>query len=210
MSSTAISAQNTTFSIEGTPGATITITGVTNASPAVVTGTNTLAVKDIVELGTITGMETLAGTLAVVTAATGTGFTLSLDTSAFAAAGTVGTAIPKTWITVNNIKDYSGFDGSATDIDVTNLQSSAMEWRPGLQDFGQFTMNLDVDDSNLGQLALRAARTVSAVKGIRLVLPNTRIRTFKAYMKKFTETGAVNGVIKAAVDMRITGVVSAG
>lgn len=211
MASTGISAQNTTFSIEGTAGTNIMVTNVTNTLGAVVTGTNTLAVKDIVEIGTIVGMESLAGTLAIVTAATSSTFTLGgLDCSIFAAAGTSGPMTPKTWIRVNNIKDYAGFDGSVSDIDMSNFDSGAMEWRPGLQDFGQFAFNIDVDDSNLGQIAMRSAKTLAAVKGMRMVLPNARIRTFKGYMKKFTESGSVNGVIKAAIDIRITGVVTFG
>lgn len=208
--STATSAQNTTLSVEGTPGTSISITAVTSAVAAVFTATNTLAVGSIVELGTIVGMESLAGTLGIVTVASGTSFTLNIDTSGFGAPGTTGTAIPKTWTKVGNVKDYSGFDGSVTDIDVTNFDSGAMEYRPGLQDFGQFTFNVDVDNTDAGQTLLRTLKTNATTKAFRVVLPNGKIRTFKGYVKKFSETGAVNAVVKAAVDVRITGVVNFG
>ena len=208
--STAISAQGSTFSIEGTPGSSITITGITKAVAAVVTATNTLGVGDVVEFGSVTGMPEIFGLLGIVTVASGTSFTVNIDSSAYAAAGTAGTAVPKTWTAVGNVKDYSGFDGAVSELDKTNLQSGAMEYAAGLQDFGQMTMNVDVDNTDAGQLALRAAKTTAATKAFKLALPNGKLRTFKGFVKKFSETGGVNAIVKASVDVRITGVVNFG
>lgn len=208
--STAISAQGSTFSIEGTPGSAFTITAITKAISAVVTATNTLAVGDVVEFGTVTGMPEIYGLLGIVTVASGTSFTVNIDSSGFAAAGTSGTANPKTWTAVNNVKDYSGFDGSASELDKTNMQSGAMEYAAGLQDFGQFSVNIDVDDTDAGQIAMRAAKTSAATKAFRLRLPNGKQRVFKGFVKKFSEQGGVNQIVKASADIRITGVVNFG
>ena len=118
--------------------------------------------------------------------------------------------MPKTWTAVGNVKDYSGFDGAVSELDKTNLQSGAMEYAAGLQDFGQMTMNVDVDNTDAGQLALRAAKTTAATKAFKLALPNGKLRTFKGFVKKFSETGGVNAIVKASVDVRITGVVNFG
>jgi hypothetical protein len=206
--STAISAQGSTFAIEGTPGSAITITAISQAVAAVVTATNTVAVNDIVEFGVVAGMPEIFGLLGVVTVASGSSFTVNIASTGFAAPGTAGVANPKTWTPVGNVHDYSGFDGSASEIDKTNMQSGAMEYVAGLQDFGQFTLNCDVDNADAGQLALRAAKTSAATKAFRVVIPNGRIRTFKGFVKKFSETGGVNALIKANVDVRITGVVN--
>ena len=208
--STAISAQGSSFSIEGTPGSALTITAFTKATSAVVTATNTLAVGDVVEFGAVTGMPEILGLLGIVTAATGTSFTVNLDSSGFATAGTNGTANPKTWTAINNVKDYSGFDGAASELDKTNLQSGAMEYAAGLQDFGQFSVNVDVDDTDAGQIALRAAKTSAATKAFRLRLPNGKLRVFKGFCKKFSEQGGVNQIVKGSADIRITGVVNFG
>lgn len=207
--STAISAQGTTFAIEGTPGSAITITAITKAVLPVVTATNTLAVGDVVEFGTVTGMPEIYGLLGVVTAATSSTFTVDVevDGSTFASAGTTGTANPKTWTAVGNVKDYSGFDGAASELDKTFLGSAAMEYAAGLQDFGQFTVSLDVDDTDAGQIALRAAKTSAATKAFRLKLPNAKQRVFKGFVKKFSEQGGVNQIVKASCDVRITGTV---
>src|SRR5574340_1182536 len=126
--STAISAQGSTFSIAGTDGASITITAITKAVAAVVTATNTLAVGDSALFGTGTNMPEISGRIGIVTVASGSSFTVNIDSSGFAAAGTSGTAVPKTWTAVNNVKTYSGFDGQKSEIDVSNLQSAAKEF----------------------------------------------------------------------------------
>ena len=208
--STAISAQGSSFSIEGTPGTAVTITAITKATSAVVTGTNTMSVGDVFEFGVVTGMPEIFGLLGIVTAASGTGFTVNIDSSNFASAGTSGTGNPKVWTAVGNVKDYSGFDGSASELDKTNMQSGAMEYAAGLQDFGQFSMNIDVDDTDVGQIALRAAKTSAATKAFRLRLPNGKQRVFKGFVKKFSEQGGVNQIVKASCDVRITGVVNFG
>lgn len=208
--STAISAQGSTFSIEGTPGGALTITAITKATSAVCSATNTLAVGDVVEFGTVTNMPEIYGLLGIVTAATGSSFTVNIDSSGFATAGTSGTANPKTWTAVGNCKDYSGFDGSASELDKTNMQSNAMEYAAGLQDFGNFSVNIDVDDTDAGQIALRAAKTSAATKAFKLRLPNGKLRVFKGFVKKFSEQGGVNQVVKASADVRITGAVNFG
>lgn len=208
--STAISAQGSTFSIEGTPGSALTITAITKAASAVVTATNALAVGDVVEFGTVTNMPEIYGLLGIVTAASAGSFTVNIDSSGFAAAGTSGTANPKTWTAVNNVKDYNGFDGTASEIDKTNMQSGAMEYAAGLQDFGTFGINLDVDDTDAGQIALRAAKTAASTKAFRLRLPNGKLRVWKGFVKKFSEQAGVNQVVKASVDVRVTGVVNFG
>lgn len=206
--STAISAQGSTFSIEGTPGSAITITAISKAAAAVVTATNTLVVGDVVEFGAVTGMPEIFGLLGIVTVASGSSFTVAIDSSGYATAGTSGTANPKTWTNVGNFKDYTGFDGAVTEIDKTNMASGAMEYVPGLQDFGNFGINVDTDDSDAGQIALRAAKTLAATKAFKLRLPNGKLRVFKGFVKKFGESGGVNQVVRTPVDIRVTGVVS--
>ena len=206
--STAISAQGSTFSIEGTPGSALTITGITKAASAVVTATNSLAVGDVVEFGTVAGMPEIYGLLGVVTVASGSSFTVNIDSSGFAAVGTSGTATPKTWTAIGNVKDFSGFDGTVSELDKTNLQSGAMEYAAGLQDFGNFSLNIDIDDTDAGHIALRAAKTAASTKAFKLRLPNGKLRVFKAFVKKFGESGGVNAIHKGNTDLRITGVVN--
>lgn len=207
--STAISAQDTDIAIEGTPGSDITITGVSKAALAVVTGTHSLAIGDEVQFGVVTGMPELRGVLALVTAiSTTVSFTVNIDSSNFATVGTGGTAAKKNWTLIGNVKDFSGFDGSVSELDKTHMKGTAKEYAAGLQDFGNFSVNLDIDDADPGQVLARAAATSRATKAWRMKLPNGKKRLFKAFVKKFNETGGTDSIHKGSIDLRITGAVN--
>lgn len=113
-----------------------------------------------------------------------------------------------TYTTIANVKTFSGFDGSSSEIDVTNLSSTAKEYRLGLEDNGQFTIDLDRDLSDAGQTALLAARDSQAAKGFKLLLSNGTYATFTGYVKKFSMSGGVDQVVKGACDIRISGAVT--
>lgn len=207
--STAISAQDSVFSFESAAPIALVITAVTKAASAVVSATNTAAVGDVIVFGAVTGMPDITGMIGIVTAATGAQLTVGIDTTGFATAGTAGTAGLCVLAEVANVKDVSGFDGSAGEIDVTHMRSAAKEFRQGLQDWGSFSLTLDVDLADPGQMALRAAKAKGTTKVMRWRLPNGKVRAFSAFVKKFGEQAGVDGVVKGSVDLRITGDVSA-
>lgn len=109
---------------------------------------------------------------------------------------------------VGGIQSYSGFDGEASDIDITTLDSTAKESRQGLQDFGNFTMELLRDPNDVGQdelLTQKAAQTSSTCV---LTLPDDvvlNVATFTAYVKSLSIEGSVDEVNKGTANLRITG-----
>jgi len=127
------------------------------------------------------------------------GTTFSIDTASSGSA---------TYTAIGNIKTFSGFDGSSSEIDVTNLSSSAKEYRLGLEDNGQFAIELDRDFADAGQTALLAARDSQAGKSFKLLLSNGEYATFTGYVKKFSMSGGVDQVVKSSVDIRISGAVT--
>jgi len=136
-----------------------------------------------------------------------------MTSTAIAAQGTtfsIDTAVSggPTYTAIGNIKTFSGFDGSASEIDVTNLSSPAKEYRLGLEDNGQFVVELDRDFSDAGQTALLAARDSQAAKQFKLLLSNGENAVFTGYVKKFSAAGGVDQVIKGSVDIRISGSVT--
>ena len=203
--SSAILAQGTRFGIAGAAGTPISVTAITKSKPAVATGTNTLAVGDTVVFGAIVGMPEILNRVGIVSASSGTTFTVNIDSTNFATVGTTGTATPQTFVDVNNVHDYSGFDGVSSEIDITNLQSLAKEYAPGLEDYGQFTMNVDVDNTDPGQIAMRGAKSSQLRTYFRLIMRNASVRVFYGFVKKQGEAAAVDGVVKTAVDIRISG-----
>jgi hypothetical protein len=107
---------------------------------------------------------------------------------------------------VKNIKSYSGFDGEASEIDVTNLDSTSKEYRLGLQDFGSFTAEWNPDYTDAGQNEVRAAQASGAVKSFLLTLPNGNTLAFDGLVKNATSaSGGIDATHDGSVSIRITG-----
>ena len=109
---------------------------------------------------------------------------------------------------VGGIKNYSGFDGSSEEIDVTTLASTAKEFQVGLEDFGNISLELNVDHADVGQEAMRAARTDGATRECVLTLKDLSVGTFNAFVVSFPQDGETSGVDTASVNLRITGSVA--
>lgn len=109
---------------------------------------------------------------------------------------------------VGGIISFSGMDGEASDIDITTLDSTAKEFRQGLQDFGNFTIELLRDPNDAGQdemLTQKAAQTSSTCV---LTLPDDvvlNVATFTAYVKSLSTSGAVDEVARGTGNLKITG-----
>lgn len=114
------------------------------------------------------------------------------------------------WIEIEGVVSYQGFDGKASELDATNLRSKAKEVRPGLQDFGNFTMEVNRNFTDPGQLALIAAKQSRKKCAFRLTYPAKNTDTFDAYVMSFPTNGGVDQIMKVSVSLRVTGeVVSA-
>lgn len=96
----------------------------------------------------------------------------------------------------------------STEIDRTNFDSMAKKFILGLFDPGQFTIEVDQDNSDGGQVAMMTAQVTGLLKNFKLLLPNSNTATFTAYVKKFTSQGAVDQAIRRSTDLRISGPIS--
>lgn len=213
MPSTAQVAQLSKFYVSGTPGSAISITAITKAVAAVVTAVNTLAVGDVVIFGAVTGMPEINGLIGIVSVASGTSFTVgSIDSSGFATAGTTGTASPQAFSKVGNVQDFTPDGGTATVIDVTNMDSTAKEKRQGLQDNGNYSLTFDSDDTDVGQLRLLAARAAQAVVVFKQYYPGgLKIRAWQGFVQKVTEPAAgVDKVLRSSATIVVTGPIARG
>lgn len=211
MTSTAIPAQGSILQIATGAGSAKTITDVFVGNPTILTATaHGLANGDVVTLAALTGLDaaTLNGLTVSVRNITTNTFAVYVDTTGMSITAGSGTATPVSFTAVANIKDFSGFDGSASEIEVTNLDSVAKEFRLGLTDAGQFTINIDYDNSNAGHIALRAKQVSGLLTNFKFTLPNSNAITFSGYVKKFSLAGGVDAVTKTAVDIRVSGAVT--
>lgn len=135
------------------------------------------------------------------TAISAQGSKFSIDTAADG-------ATDPTWTAVKNVKSYSGFDGSATEIDVTDLDSEAKEKMLGLIDNGSFSIDVNVNMADPGQAALKAAQKASTLEKFKLTYPDGSSDTFSAYVKSFPVSGSTDAVITSTVALTISGSVT--
>ncbi|MFT7372071.1 MAG: hypothetical protein ACI9T9_000752 [Oleiphilaceae bacterium] len=111
---------------------------------------------------------------------------------------------------VENMFSYSGLDGEASEIDVTNLNSTAKEFKLGLKDNGGFNIEYHIDYDDIGQNALRAAGVSGLTKRFTLTLPNNKNLTFNGLVKNADSiSGAIDGTVNGGASIRITGAVVA-
>ncbi len=113
-----------------------------------------------------------------------------------------------TWTKINGLISFSGMDGAASDIDTTDLDSTAMEYINGLVDEGKFSFEAKRLKADAGQIALLAARVSGAVTGLKLTLPDTAVATFTVLVKSVPTAGGVNALLKGSFDCKITGPVT--
>ncbi|WP_153135173.1 phage tail tube protein [Paraburkholderia agricolaris] len=116
-------------------------------------------------------------------------------------------AAQPTWTQVKNVKSYSGFDGSATEIDITDLDSEAKEKRLGLMDNGSFSMDVNVNMADPGQAALKVAQKASSLESFKLQYPDGTADAFSASVKSFPIAGSTDGVITSTIALTVSGAV---
>lgn len=208
MTSSAISAQGSVLSIGTGTGGAKTITAVALGNPTIITAAaHGFNAGDVVTIAGAGGSTTINGTWGVVYKTANT-FAIELDTTGGSSYTSGGTATPVVFTAIANMHDFTGFDGSASEIDVTNMSSTAKEFRLGLTDPGQFSINIDYDNTNAGHNALRSKQVSGVLSNFQLTLPNTNVITFTGYVKKFSLAGGVDAVAKTSVDIRISGAIS--
>lgn len=208
MPSTAISAQGSKLEIAGTAGSAKTITAVAVGFPTILTSAaHGLVNGDVVTLAGLTGADAalLNGQVAVVKYKSTNTIAVDIDTTGKTITA-AGSFTPNTWQKIENLVSFKGFDGQASELDVTDLDSTAKEFMLGLQDWGTFSFDVNRDMNDAGQQAVDASKRAGTQKAYKLTLPNGKTKTFNAYCKNSPLEGGVDQVLKTSgVTLRITG-----
>lgn len=116
-------------------------------------------------------------------------------------------ASPEVFTAVPEIVDISGPDGSAPEIDATDLSSTSKEYKIGLKDNGSVTFNMHYIPANTTHAALRTAwsnRTLTNFQMLFTDSPQTQW-SFAAYVQNFSMSASTDDTIKASVTLRISG-----
>ena len=219
MSISAQLAQHTKLYIAGSPATPEVLTDIIVGFPTIlaITGHAGVANGDSVLLGTFTGADNalLTGKTVTVThyatGATDDTFAIDIDTTGKTidvGAGTT-TATPTAWIQVKECKGIKPSGASAAKIDVSDLDSSAKEYRTGLIDNGTFSADINILESDPGQAAVLAAFIASTTNAYKVVTP-AKVRTFSASCLKFPTIpdAVVDGVQTGSMEFVVSGAVT--
>jgi hypothetical protein len=207
----AIKSQTASLSVSSASAATKTITGITSANPCVVSSTaHGYLQGQIVTITGVVGMPQInpvggVGVFVVDTPAANTFNLKGVDGTSFGTYVSGGLASLQTMVPVGAVTNLTGFDGQSSEIDVTNLQSTAKEFLVGLQDFGNVTLAIFLV-SDTGQLRLRTIKTTAAIAAFTIGLSDGSVAAFAALVKQFSfDAGGPDSAVKGSVTLRVTG-----
>ena len=119
-------------------------------------------------------------------------------------------ASPEVFTAIPEVTEISGPTGSANEIDVTDLSSSAKEFRMGLADEGEITLNMAFIPANAVHAALRTARAARTLGNFQLVFTDSPATTwsFGAYVMTVPLSNSVDEVTRGNVTLRISGIIT--
>ncbi len=121
-------------------------------------------------------------------------------------------ASPEVYTTISQVSDISGPDGSAGEIDVTDLSSTVKEFKRGLTDNGSVTSTLMFIPANTQHAQLRAdfnsATEVSRNYRITFTDSPMTTWTFSGYVASLSITNSLDSSTTASLSLRIKGAIT--
>lgn len=121
-------------------------------------------------------------------------------------------ASPEVFSEIGQVMSISGPDGSVTEIDVTNLSSTAKEFIIGLPDEGSVSLEVSWDyaDATANHDTLWAARAASTQEHVQIRLSDSPRTTmdFQCFVTTYSVSLGVDDKVGATIGLRITGAVA--
>jgi hypothetical protein len=212
MTSPAIKAQGTTFEIETGTGGAKTITDVALQNPFMLTSAaHALSNGDVVAMASFAGADAgdVNGNSYVVQFVTTNTFCIGYDATGKTIDDNTdtATATPDTYTEILGIKSFSKSGGGASEIDTTDLSSTAKEFLSGLVDYGEFSIELHHKIGDTGQDAVRTSLSAGTTKTYKLTLTDASVATFDAIVKEDPFSGAVDAAMGGTLNFKITGTI---
>lgn len=111
---------------------------------------------------------------------------------------------------IGEVTDLSGPGGQANVIDVSSLGSTYAEKLMGLPDEGQISATVNLVPDDVGQVAMRDARTNKDKTSFKITLTDTAATTltFDGYVLGFTVGVSADDKVTADITIEITGAVT--
>jgi hypothetical protein len=114
-------------------------------------------------------------------------------------------------VTVGGIRSITGIgSGTASEIDITTLDSTAKEFAQGLRDFGSIEIDLIRDQDDLGQVEMFNSMATQSTETIVVTLPDStaNVITFSGFVQSLSTDIAADGVVMGKAKIRITGAIA--
>ena len=115
-------------------------------------------------------------------------------------------------VEVGKIQRFQFFGGQPVDVAHRALNGDAVEYQPGLPDYGIIRINLMLDLDDLGQAAMRDSLAARIVEPCQLVYDDGKTMDLDAYCRAFPVEGGkeTKQPIKTVATLRISGPVTEG
>jgi hypothetical protein len=185
-----------------------TVTGITQADPAVVTQTaHGYATGDVVRLDDVVGMDEVNEESYVINVLTSSTYELvGVDSTGYGAYVSGGTADDGTFSNFCELTNYNRQGGTSPEIPATTVCSTAQEYEVGLPDFGTTAIDYNFAPQTTVQGALHAAYLDGSKIAVRVTLPrNGGVLVQQGFVQQESETAGVGGLWTASLTIRNTG-----
>lgn len=198
--------RGSTIAVCSSFGSTNNISGISNASPAVVSDTaHGLSTNDVVRLKSIVGLDELNDKLYVVTSVTADTFSLNgIDTTDMDTYTSGGTWEKVTFTAACELTGYSRQTGSTPEIDNTTICSTEADFLFGVPDPGTVTLNYKSADTAV-QRALESSRANATQTVVKVQYPGgTKLMFDIGVITQMSDSGAVGGMWTGSATLRRT------
>ena len=114
---------------------------------------------------------------------------------------------PEVFTTVPDVTAISGPDATKSEIEVTDLASTAKEFKGGLADFGRLTVDLNYIPGNPVHTAMRNdfVSAASPVRNWQILFVNGKQWNFAGYVGAFPGNTQPDSVQKSSMTIRLSG-----
>lgn len=115
-------------------------------------------------------------------------------------------ASPEVYTSISQVTNMSGPDGSSSEIDVTNLSSTAKEFILGLKDEGSISLDIVWDERDTQHALLRTRFGDGASTNFRITDAGSpqKTYTFPAFVQGLSMSMGVDEVQRASVNLRVS------
>ncbi|EKE68690.1 phage tail tube protein [Oceanibaculum indicum] len=117
---------------------------------------------------------------------------------------------PDTWIKVAGVVSIDGPTGSSSELDASDLDSTAREYVPALPDEGSVSLEMNLLHGNATQEFMQDAKIARTTHNWRIrqkVDPDKGI-TFAGYVSEFSFAAGTDAIKKISATLRVTEAVS--